>query len=363
MEYFFILGRNPFLSKAEIFLYLETRRIEFEEIFFERNFLTIRLKEEFNFNIQEFGGIIKLGKLKIFSKKQDFLEYLEKEEVVPSDKFSYSIIGNIDENIFISKFKKERKKAFIKRARNRILLQEGEEFFFSNADFEIFALKRNKFFLGLVEQTYDSKIDEFIDMRKPVRREEFSISPRLSKIMINLSGLKKGNILFDPFCGVGCILIESLLKNIPAIGFDIDKKAIEGAQKNLEWLSKNFDLNSNYKIERKNSFFLDNIDFDGIVTEAPLGDLIKRKLSNDEKKDFLFSFERKIVPFLKKFKEKKKENSRIIITFPAFENLSLNIKEILDLTGLSLLSFKEIKFPIIEKRKNQFVHRELAVLY
>jgi hypothetical protein len=64
-------------------------------------------------------------------------------------------------------------------------------------------------------------------MQKPIRREELAISPRLAKILINLSGAKKNNLLLDPFCvrlevfykklfygdimSSGMILIEKLL--------------------------------------------------------------------------------------------------------------------------------------------------------
>ncbi|MEM4182053.1 MAG: hypothetical protein QXX68_02800 [Candidatus Pacearchaeota archaeon] len=361
MEYFFVLGRNPKLSRAEIFLFLEARKLDFEEIFFEENILVLSISDDVNFSIQEFGGVLKLGKLKVFSQKKDFLDFLQKNEFVQSDKFSYSIIGNIDENIFIEKFKKERKKAFIKRRGKRMLLQEGENFFISNADFEIFAFNKKNFYLGLVEQEYNSKQDEFIDMKKPVRREELSISPRLSKILINLAGLKEGDLLVDPFCGVGNILIQALLKNISAFGFDIDKKAIEGAEKNLSWLSQNFDFNANYKLERKNSLYLEKFDFDAIVSEPQLGELVRKKLPNEEKEKFILSFENKIIPFLKKFKEMKKENSRIIIVFPCFENFFVDIERIEKETGLKVFSFKNLYFPIEEKRKEQYVNRQIFV--
>ncbi|MEM4719404.1 MAG: methyltransferase domain-containing protein [Candidatus Pacearchaeota archaeon] len=363
MEYFFILGRNTKLSKAEVFLFLEARRVGFEEIFFEENILVLRTEKNFDFNIQDFGGVLKLGKLRVFSQKKDFLDFLEKNEFIPADKFSYSIVGNIDENIFIEKFKKERKKAFIKRKGKRMSLQEGDNFFISNADFEIFALNKKNFYLGLVEQEYNSKQDEFVDMKKPVRREELSISPRLSKILINLSGLKEGNLLVDPFCGIGNILIQALLKNISAIGFDIDKRAIEGAEKNLLWLSQNFDFNANYKLERKNSLSLEKIYFDSIVTEPQLGELIRKKLSIEEKEKFILSFEKKIIPFLKKFKQIKKDNSRIVIVFPCFDNFSVDVQKIKEKTFLKTFYFKNISFPIEEKRKEQFVNRQIFVFY
>ncbi|MEM4330781.1 MAG: hypothetical protein QW273_02110, partial [Candidatus Pacearchaeota archaeon] len=211
--YFFVLGRNPPLGRAEIFLYLEKEKIPFQEIFFEENILILSLEKEFNFFIQEFGGVLKLGKLKVFEDKNSFFDFIEKEEIIKEDKFDYSLLGNMNEEIFINKFKREQKKARIKKIGRKLRHQTGKISFLPKSDFDIFAFENKKIFFGLVEQTYESKEDEKRDMEKPVRRESLAISPRLAKILINLSGIKKGETLLDPFCGIGVILQEALLKN------------------------------------------------------------------------------------------------------------------------------------------------------
>ena len=49
--------------------------------------------------------------------------------------------------------------------------------------------------------------------------------------------------MLDPFCGVGTTLIEaSLLGFDQMIGSDIDEKAVADTEKNLNWLSREFDL-------------------------------------------------------------------------------------------------------------------------
>ncbi len=49
--------------------------------------------------------------------------------------------------------------------------------------------------------------------------------PQLAKALMNYAGLKKGDVLLDPFCGSGTTLVESLLFGVDAIGIDINPLA------------------------------------------------------------------------------------------------------------------------------------------
>jgi len=103
--------------------------------------------------------------------------------------------------------------------------------------------------------------------------------PKLAKIMINLAQISLDKIILDPFCGSGTILQEALLmgyKNI--VGSDSNKKAIEGAQKNLEWLINRYKVEGmRYKVFRTDvrriSKKIGSNSVDAIVTEPYLGPL------------------------------------------------------------------------------------------
>ena len=45
--------------------------------------------------------------------------------------------------------------------------------------------------------------------------------------MINLTGLKKGETVCDPFCGTGTTLLEAESMGIHGIGLDFDEKMCE----------------------------------------------------------------------------------------------------------------------------------------
>lgn len=80
------------------------------------------------------------------------------------------------------------------------------------------------------------------DVGRPVQRKIYSISPRLAKIMVNLSECLPEKTLLDPFCGVGTILQEALLSGAQTIGMDIDPWCVKASRMNLDWLKDQYDL-------------------------------------------------------------------------------------------------------------------------
>ena len=90
---------------------------------------------------------------------------------------------------------------------------------------------------------------------------------KLTRLMINLIGLKKGETVCDPFCGTGTTLLEAESMGIKAIGLDFDDKMCEISKKNLRANKYNSqvlkaDFQELVKISEQ---------FDGIVTDMPYG--------------------------------------------------------------------------------------------
>ena len=358
MKIFFILGRNPELSKAEIFEFLKARNRTQKEIFFEGNLLIIEVNEGEKFNIQEFGGVIWLGQITFEGTKENFQTYLNKNEIIPEDKFSYAIIGNQDEQILKEKFKKERKKASIKHGRNQIQYQDGTKHKLPKADFLIVYYKHGEIiYFGTATQSYSNTELRNRDMNKPVRRESLAISPRLSKILINLSGAKPHDLMLDPFCGIGGILQEALLKQINVYGIDNDKQATINAKTNLKWIQDKYNIKSTYKIENNNSTHASDLQFAAIATETPLGKLLKKKPNTNQSKQMILNFEAYIIPILRRLKIIKKPSAKIAITFPVIQTIHVDAQKIAKKTGLKIYIA-----PIFESRPDQFISRDILVL-
>lgn len=358
MKTFFILGRNPELSKAEILAYLQARTRTHKEILFEENLLIIKTNENEKFNIQEFGGTLKLGQITFEGTEQKFAEYLQKTEIIPIDKFSYSIFGNQDSQILKNTFKEKRKKATLKHGKKQIKFQDGKKHSLPSTDFYIFYHKHKEtVYLGIATQNYNNTDVKKRDMEKPIRRESLAISPRLSKILINLSQAKPHDLLLDPFCGIGGILQEALVKKINVYGIDKNKEATIGTEQNIKWLKQNYKIENTHKIQNIDARKTPDLQFSAIATETPLGKLLKKKPSDNEAKQIILNFEAFIIPILKKLKKCKKPNAKIAITFPVIRNLHTNTQKISQKTELKIT-----QSPILESRPNQFISRDIIVL-
>ncbi len=75
-------------------------------------------------------------------------------------------------------------------------------------------------------------------LRRPRQKPVFhpsSLDPYLSRLFVNLSRAKEGDVVLDPFCGVGGILVEACILGIEAFGIDISRFMVRGAQLNTEY--------------------------------------------------------------------------------------------------------------------------------
>ncbi len=362
MEYFFVFGRNPALSYAELVAYTQSRGIKFNQILFERNYFIAEFEEDPNFNIQEFGGVIKLGRIQYKGDMANFEIFLAEDELIESDKFTYSTMGYFIEDLIAAKFKREKRKAMLKRGRRQLGLQNDETILIPNADVEFFGYDlEGKVYFGKIEQDYSYAEIKERDMKKPVRRESLAISPRLAKILVNLSQVKEGGLLLDPFCGVGGILQEALIKKMNCYGLDKDKEAIESARKNLKWMEQRYELQASYKLVNVDSRKAPNIKIDGVATEPDLGEIVRSKPSDKKAQEILKGFETLFTAVLKRVSEIKKPGAKIATTMPFIRKHSVDLQKICEKTGLKMSKLDGVEFPIKEYRDDQFIGRELVV--
>jgi len=94
-------------------------------------------------------------------------------------------------------------------------------------------LTSNVLITGLLLSRVNTK--EFLS-RKPSTRPFFhpsALDPKLSRVFVNLSRVKREQLFLDPFCGTGGFLIEAALIGAYIIGSDIRRDMVEGTMKNL----------------------------------------------------------------------------------------------------------------------------------
>jgi tRNA G10 N-methylase Trm11 len=67
------------------------------------------------------------------------------------------------------------------------------------------------------------------------------LPPKLARTMLNLAHLPPGGTLLDPFCGSGTVLTEAIALDVGRIiGMDDRAQAVQGAQKNVDWIRSSF---------------------------------------------------------------------------------------------------------------------------
>lgn len=102
---------------------------------------------------------------------------------------------------------------------------------------------------------------------KKITKYPHELDWKLTRVMINLLGIKEGETVCDPFCGTGTTLLEAESMGIHAIGLDFDEKMCKISKENLMVNGyKSKVINSDYhelsKISEK---------FTGIITDLPYG--------------------------------------------------------------------------------------------
>ena len=384
MEYLFLLGRNKELSIAEIISYFEKENVVIEVTRNKSNGIIIRTDEKINSEkiINKLGGTIAIGEILSQGDLKEISKFIETNEIYSgvSNKPHYTLLDLAEEEthteillLIKDKFRKEKLKAKYQPQTGMITLQNDETIFGSPSkinrlDEKYFLLESNETYLfGKLNNIYDTKESEKRDMEKPARRESLAISPRLSKILINLSQVKANENLLDPFCGIGVILQEALIQDINAVGIDIDTEAIQGAQKNIAWLKSNYKIKSKFNLYSGNSKKIQiSESINGIATEPSLGEILRKTPSEKDALKTLKDFEKLMINVLNNVKTKLAPNSKIAFTMPHIrvkrKRLSCDIENILEKTGLKQHSIEGIELPIPEFRKDQIVGREIYIL-
>lgn len=234
--YLFQLGHQPLLSRAEILSVLNTNKISFTDRQIG-SFLLFESSQSINPAnlINQLGGTIKImEQLSEVQPKPAFIaKYLN--EAIPTGKINFSLTGAP----FALLLKKELKNLgrvvrYVEPKNTATILHN--DLVETNSDITIF---ENKVFVTRGIQDLEGFSER--DYGRPQTDSKSGmLPPKLARIMINLTGASHDDILLDPFCGSGTVLMEATdLGFLNIAGTDISPKAIQDSEKNLTWLKEN----------------------------------------------------------------------------------------------------------------------------
>ena len=244
----FLLGREPLLSAAELFSLLEIKNSR--DIEYRAPFLIYSGSIENNF-IGRLGGTIKTGtEIGAFFSENELLETLKNDLAGSSGKivFGISLYSKNANARVVENWGKKLKKE-LKAGGRSVRYVFNKETTLSSVTVEKNGLVRNgrefiireddgKFSVATTTSVQPFESFGARDFGRPGRDSESGmLPPKLALMLFNLAKLEPNETLLDPFCGSGTIISEALLqghKNI--IGSDLSEKAIFDSQKNIDWL-------------------------------------------------------------------------------------------------------------------------------
>jgi tRNA (guanine10-N2)-dimethyltransferase len=407
MQYFFILGRNPALSSAEIAAVLDIPGSA-SILSASSEVLALETKRELNAAelMSRLGGTIKVGLvaeeltevtaedianiLKNLSAKKvyfGFSFYKLGEEISATHlKKTSQTIKNLAMTVkdLLKDIKiqarwvtsKEVNLSSVVVKKNKLLTEAGAEI--------VFLIGKEKIYLGKTLAVQEFEDLSFRDYGRPARSMRVGLMPpKLAKVMINLAGVDKNSAVLDPFCGFGTILEEALLWGYGnLIGSDVSAETLAGAKENLEWLQQSYKLQvTSYKLieadVRKISEKLPPRSIDAIITEPYLGPPLHGNESPERIQQIIKELSDLYLASFREFKKILKPDGKISILFPVIHTESrdffLPILDEIKKIGFSVAdplpkelqkySFLEItpRNSIIYSRPDQLVFREILL--
>jgi tRNA (guanine10-N2)-dimethyltransferase len=91
------------------------------------------------------------------------------------------------------------------------------------------------------------------------------LMPRMARALVNITMVRPGELLLDPFSGTGGILVEACLIGVRGAGVDVQEKLNRGARANLEGLEADLILGDARCLPFKDA------SVDAIVSDTPYG--------------------------------------------------------------------------------------------
>ena len=334
-KYLFVLGRDPLLSIAEIFVFLKSRNISFRLTAKEND--AVLIESDLNPEIiEKLGGTVKIAEMFFEGNSlKEIEEQVNKKELIEwmNQKFSYAISffgkeleeTTKAEEFFKKKFKETKKKALYKKHKGKKfgssptqvhslnLIREESDFVFFNS---------GKIFFGKTVSCFNPKEMKERDIGRPAQNKLSSVSLRLARILINLTGVKENQTLLDPFCGIASVSQEAMFKGINTIGIELKEETAGMARKNLEWFEKKYKTGKTWKIIQGDSAYiketLQGKGFDAVASEPYLGPLLKRNPREYEAKKIISELEELYSAFFRKLAMIVKKQG-IVIILPEIE--------------------------------------------
>lgn len=328
MQYFFQIGSQTDLCYAELLTclrFLSNKDYKIKK--FGADIVTIdfsnlkaeseeelSLRNELSQIFKHLGGSIRFGVM--IDDQEDYLDAI-KEKYKSKIIFGITAFGVFSTLKEVDKFAKKIKERYIEEGMSVRFISpkienkyEGKtNLLLNSAQVDKNRLLKKGFELVIFSDGEDVRMGSTIDIQD---YEQFSIidyekprsdkkmgmlPPKLARIMVNLSGVgfSPQNVIWDPFCGSGGILLQAMITGRSVLGSDVDKWAIRNSEQNIDWLVQTHPEFGNFADVRYKTFPLDitdipqniaklmkNSSIDAVVCEPYMGPPQRRPMARSK---------------------------------------------------------------------------------
>jgi len=235
------------------------------------------------------------------------------------------------------------------------------------------------------------------DMGKPVRDTTVGLlPPKLAQILLNLGAwvargcatplpdptqkrAKKESPLtvLDPFCGTGVIPLECLVRGWHVLASDLMQKAVNGSEKNIEWLRKELKIlkkdteSTVWKQDATKPFALKKLP-DLIVTETTLGPALEDRPSQKSAAKMKTELEKLEAAFIQNCAATL-PGVPLVVTWPFWKikNETIFLERVLETAHAAgymstlppgIAPSREERLSLLYRRPDQYVGREIVLL-
>ena len=204
--------------------------------------------------------------------------------------------------------------------------------------------------------------------KRPHVDETISTSTRIARILINLAGIKPGQTMLDPFCGLGTVMQEALVIGIESYGSEINETRVKQCKANLDWLKSGYGIRTKYDVRKGDAknvavVYADLLDkLDSIVTEPELGPFLKQLPDMKTATDIINKLQSIYRPLFKGAHQLLKKGGKFVMILPRIQTTNKKTKEIpydFLISGTSLKLFNPtIGYPIGISQNIPLIYKE-----
>lgn len=406
-----IPGHRWQLSLAELLSVFDTYKFQYKLILANKDFFIIDIDENFMHVLSYLGGIIEYGFIDItFPDKVEFekefdsyinsnLLKLENEKLTIGVK-TYSTTSRRFWRMYRKELGKRIKRIGTQNGK-KVRYTEGKndsvaQFIhkIKNKGIQITILSNDKsIFVGKTFDVQDIEGFTIRDRERPYYSPDVGmLPPKLARIMTNLVLGKQTQIIWDPFCGSGTVLMEALMLGYNLIGTDISVRSVNNTKGNIEWLGEKLEIDLTQPFllfERRgvsglhqtyNSIPYNERGTISFIGEPYMGPPIRKNLSLKKIYEIKENVENIIIDLVNKIEYIERQNrgtvQSIVLVIPIYKSrdewIPLNItKAVRQLNKIGLyppLWMKEIKdftdeIELSWMRENSFIKRKILVLH